>query len=527
MRGDVLDRHPGGDGQREEAVLVTQQTAIRTVADLIGFAARQHPDRVAVVGSDGMRLSYRELADRGTRLANSLLACGLDRGDRVAAWLEDGPAYVELYIACALAGLVVVPVNARYTAGETRHLLVDSGARALLYDDPMRERAAELADVTCALVLVAASEHLDLRSGSASTAPTSPAPDDLFILGYTSGTTGLPKGALLTHRSVLAIARLNALSYRLPIASVAALTGWMSFVAVVPAHILSHFYVGGTVVFPGKWDVDSLSHLVSACAVTFTYVPSPLIAEFAASAARHPARWATVSTLLHSASKANPGKLGALAEVFGSRLVEGWGMTENSGGLVTATVPADVVSGEVCTTVGRPVTETAVRLAGPDGQPLPQDGETVGELLVRSPALADGYWRQPEATAAAFRGGWYATGDLGTIDTRGYVRIMERRSDLIVSGGMNVYPSEVERVIAGDPRVAACAVVGVPHERWGHAVAAAVVRAPGAVLTEDDVIAWCRCHLASYKKPTRVIFLDVLPTTASMKVSRAAVHDLL
>lgn len=506
-----------------------------TVAELLRSAAERHPGRVAVAGADGTTTTYGGLFGAAARAANALLAQGLRPGDRVVAWMTDGPRYVELYAACALAGLVVVPVNARYTAHEARHLVVDSGARALVYSPAMLERVEALADVLAGVRLVVDGpappgqlSYRDIRDGGAADPPPLPDRDALYILGYTSGTTGKPKGARLTQGSVSAIARLNALSYRLPVGSVAALTGSMSFVAVVPAHIFSHFYVGGTVVFLGEWDVESLSHTIAQRRATFTYAPSPLLTEITRSWQQHPRRWNSLTTVLHSASKAASDVLRAFSEVSGGRLVEGWGMTENSGGLVTATSPADLSAETgLFDTVGRAVAETGVRVVDADGTNLPHDGVTVGELVVSSPALADGYWNQPDATSAAFRDGWYHTGDLGTVDPGGYVRIAERRTDLIVSGGMNVYPSEVEQVIGADPRVAACAVVGIPHPQWGQAVAAAVVRAPGTGLDATDIVEVCRAHLASYKKPTAVVFLDALPMTHSLKVSRAEVRRLV
>jgi acyl-CoA synthetase (AMP-forming)/AMP-acid ligase II len=174
--------------------------------------------------------------------------------------------------------------------------------------------------------------------------------------------------------------------------------------------------------------------------------------------------------------------------------------------------------------VGRATVDAAVRLVDEVGTELPWDGTTVGELTVWSPALMVGYWNQPEATEQAFLDGWYRTGDLGTIDPDGYVTIADRRTDLIVSGGMNVYPSEVEEVIHRLPGIVEASVVGLPHERWGQSVTAVVVTAPGSSLTAEDIAEHCRRSLASYKKPTRVLFVDELPRTASLKVSRAAVR---
>ena len=442
---------------------------------------------------------------------------------------------MQVYTACALAGLVVVPINARLTVHEAAFPLEDSGALVLVYTEGLAERVAALPPHDLVLVPVSAEPSggaslQQLIDGGSGDALPAVEPDDLYLIGYTSGTTGRPKGAMLTQRSVATLARMNSLSYRLPIGSIAALTGSMSFVAVVPSHIISHFYVAGTVLLLGKWDADSLIDTIERQRVTFTYIPSPLLSDFAVSAAVEPARWRSLTTLLHSGSKASPAKLRQVAGVVGGILVEGLGMTENSGGLVTATVPADAAAvtdpaHDRLSTVGRAVPEVLIRVLDADGLPVPTDGETLGEIVFRSPAQLVGYWNNPEATANALRDGWYYTGDLGTIDAEGYVRVSERRADLIVSGGMNVYPSEVEEVILTVPGVLACAVVGLPHDRWGQTVAAAIVLAPGSVVTADEVLDRCRERLASYKKPTRIEFVAELPVTAGLKVSRAKVRD--
>lgn len=504
--------------------------SLNTVAGLLTDAARRHPERTAVVDADSRRSSYGGLVANATRLGHALLGKGLEAGDRVAVWLEDDSDHVVAYAACALTGLVVVPVNIRFTSAEAGYIIEDSGARALVFGTGVRDRVDAL---PASDVLRVSRDPVPGEYGFEQLiehAPTmtvrGPSPDEVYIIGYTSGTTGHPKGAMLTQGSVLNLARITALSYRLPVGSIAAMTGSLSFVAVFPAHVLSHFYVGGMVVFPGRWNVDSLAGVVAEHAATFTYVPSPLIGEFTEAIRSEPERWRSLTTILHSASKASPDALTGLAEVTGGRLLEGWGMTENSGGLMTATAPGDpAVLGSAraaFNTVGRAVAETEVRLA----HDVAHDGSSVGELLVRSPCLAAGYLNRPETTANAFRGGWFATGDLGTIDPLGYVRIHERRTDLVVSGGMNVYPSEVERVIDGHPQVAACAVVGVPHPRWGQTVAVAVVPEPGSTPSEEEITRHCYRFLAGYKKPTLIRFVQELPRTHSHKLSRAQVRAL-
>jgi acyl-CoA synthetase (AMP-forming)/AMP-acid ligase II len=510
-----------------------------TVGTLVQLGAARSPARIAVCTPHGNGRTYAELDERTDRLANALLGSGLTPGDRIAAWMEDCVEYIELYAAAAKAGLVMVPINARLRAGEAAFPLEDSGARALVWTTGLDEEVGELGDLDPGILRVCVGEGAgqasrsfeELLAAGKPGAPAPPSPEAIYIIGYTSGTTGRPKGAILTHASVLALARLNAHSYRLPLFSVAALTGSMSFVATVPSHIISHFYVGGTLVLMGRWDAESLIDTVAAHRVTFTYIPSPTIPDFIEVAARDRAPWSSLESILHSGSRASPEKLKALCEVVGGRFVEGLGMTENSGGLITATTRQDIVgvsdANDVFSSVGRAVAESAVRVLDENGAPIALDGSSIGELAIRSPALMAGYWNLPEATAAALKDGWYMTGDLAAIDPAGYVYIAERRTDLIISGGMNVYPSEIEEHIATLPGVLECAVVGLPHERWGQTVVAAVVARQEAEITAEEVIEHCRQGLASYKKPTTVVFLAELPRTTSLKVKRSAVRDQL
>ena len=509
-----------------------------TVAGILYDAAQSCPDRLAVVSPSGQGITYAALVDRGLRLGHALLDGQLGPGNRVAAWMEDSVEYVQLYVACALAGLVLVPINKRFTEHEARQIVEHAEPAALVFSASLGARVSALAKDFPAIRTIGvesapvAQDQFEELIGTGANEPLpTPSPEDLYIIGYTSGTTGPAKGAMLTQGSVATLARMNTVSYRLPVGSVAALTGSMSFVAVVPSHIISHFYARGTVHLLGRWDVESLLVSIERHQANFTYIPSPLIQDFADAAATDPSRWQSLDTVLHSASKVAAGQLRRLADVIGPRLVEGWGMTENSGGLVTATTPADVrcrpAGLDRLGTVGRAVPEVVVRIVDSGGGHLPHDGTTVGEIIFRSPALMAGYWKNPQATQAALRDGWYYSGDLGTIDADGYVCISDRRADLIISGGMNIYPYEVEECILRLAGVAACAVVGTTHERWGQAVVAVVVRDAGSDLDEAGVVEHCRTWLASYKKPTRVVFVDSLPTTSSLKVSRHAVRELL
>ena len=511
-----------------------EQTHVDTVADILQTSRRRFPDRVAVKTRDGVARTYRELELRSTKLANGLLTAGLSQGDRICAWLPDSVEYVELYLAAAKAGLVLVPVNARLVAAEAAYIIANADPAMLIWssahDEQVPSLLGEHRPLTMTIGPSESTADFDfeaLLANGAGTPPEAPNPDDLYILGYTSGTTGQPKGAMLTHRSTLAAGLLNAFSLRFSGHTVHALTGSMSFVSVVPAHILSVLRMGGTVIMMGKWDVKELVSVIERERATFTYLPSPVLADFAKAADQRATALVSLNAVVHSASRGDLDTIRAVQQAIGaSKFIEAWGMTEHSGAAVTATVPEDAITDpeRAITSVGRPTVHAAVRLIDEAGNELPWDGSTVGELVVSSPALMAGYWRNEAATNEVLVGGWYRTGDLGTIDPDGYVTIHERRTDLIISGGMNVYPSEVEQCIARLDGVSEVCVVDEPHERWGQSVVAVVVRRPPAKITEDEIITHCRRFMASYKKPNRVIFADELPKTAALKIARAKVR---
>ncbi|HEV8622964.1 MAG TPA: class I adenylate-forming enzyme family protein, partial [Acidimicrobiia bacterium] len=432
--------------------------------DVIADVARRWPQRPAIEVLDGPAVTYETFDHRTTRLANALLSVAAP-GDRIAAWLPTGVEYLEVYGAVAKAGLVLVPVHERFTAGEAAHLLDDSQARVLLHGPPMEERAEQLDP--SALNLVVPPERYEAFLSTGGTAlPAGPTADDLFLLAYTSGTTGFPKGAMVSHRAVLRGLRVTAMASRLVPYGTQAYASSMSFVPTVTAQILPHLALAGRVLLCGGWDPERVVDAIDRYRATYAYVPTPGLADFAAAVSvSGPHRCPSLATVLHAGSKAPPAALAAAAGALGSRFVEGWGMTENSGFLLTATTAADMAppepSADVLVSAGRPVPGAEIDLVADDGTSLPRDGATVGGLRARSATLMRGYWRNDRATTAALAAGWYATGDLGTIDAEGYVTIVDRRDDLILSGGANVYPSELERVIAGLAGVIDVAVVGV------------------------------------------------------------------
>ncbi|WP_107764350.1 class I adenylate-forming enzyme family protein [Nocardioides terrigena] len=499
---------------------------------------RRFGDRVAVRAGSGER-SHSDLVDRASRLARHLARSGLVPGDRVVAMVEDGLRSLEPHLAAALAGLVVVPVNARFRTEELDHILRDCGARALAHSSGVGATVAR-SEVVGELDLV-------LDTGPGDGAATNPAyealvtqgssdapdvlvePDDVAMIGYTSGTTGHPKGAVMTHRAGLEALRANLVAFRVVPYGACAFSGSVSFTALLWGFVYPHLHLGCSIdMLQPDLTVERWFDRMEEHGSTFTFVPTPYLDDFAAEASRRPAATARLAGVCHSASPATAGQREAMVAALGPVYLESYGMTETLAA-VTVTTSLDPGPGSQAEsphlTIGRPLppadvypVDAAGRRVGP--------GE-VGELVVESPSLFAGYWERPEATAAALREGRLHTGDLGHVDPHGFVYVDGREADLIISGGMNVYPAEVERVLHTHPDIVESAVVGVPHPRWGESVCAVVVPREGSALTADEVVDHVRSRLAGYKKPTRVELVHALPRNANLKVLKGVLRSRL
>jgi acyl-CoA synthetase (AMP-forming)/AMP-acid ligase II len=508
---------------------------------VVSLGARRTPDRIAIKEKGGRGISFRDLDERSNRLAHALTGLGLKRGDRAACWLEDSIEYVETYAAVAKAGLTLVALNTRMTAPEAAYQLEQSRSVGLLYSAGLLDRVAELPELKSYISLAVVDESVSLPSGthygsalagaSASALPA-PDPDAPFMICYTSGTTGRPKGAVLTHRSVKAVAHTQLTAMRVPIGGVNCHAVSMCFPATVTCHLIPTLMNGGTsLLVAGSWNTDAVLDVIHREQATFIYLPGPVLGEFADLAGARPERWQSLTGVLHAGSRADPQALERLADVIGSRYIEGWGMTENSGGVITATSARDYVArdrpADFFSSVGCPVPGAAVVAVNSDGTVLPRDPDAVGELKVSSESLFSGYFGNPEATAKVLNDGWYMTGDIGSVGPDGRVYISDRRTNMIASGGMNVYPAEIELVLQRCPGIAEVAVLGQPHERWGETPVAVVVRAADSNVSEKTVTEFARANLASYKKPTRVIFIEEMPRTVGGKLARPALKALV
>ena len=483
--------------------------------ELAGRAARSRPDRPAVVFGEEVR-THAELHDRAARLASVLATGGVQAGDRVALLLHNRIEFVEALLACHRLAAIAVPINFRLAADEIDYILTDSGAVALICD-------SGLPGAHVGLVLKIGPGYDD---AVASAAPWRETPevleDDVAVLCYTSGTTGRPNGALLTHRNLVAstlswIHEMRAgqddvwLSGQ-PLFHIGGINGLLPFLVL-----------GATVILTPSttFDPQETLRLIGAHGVTMCiFVPTQWAAICRShSMVRVEPRQLRVA--MWGASPAPVETLQAMASAFPhAAIVSAYGQTEMSGATTLLMGPD---STRKMGSVGKPMLGVELRVVDDDLRDVPVGG--VGEVVYRGPNVMAGYHQQPDATREAFAGDWFHSGDLARLDEDGYLWLVERKKDMIVSGGENVYPAEIERVLLDHPAVAEAAVIGAPHPRWVETpVAFVVLRGPGE-LGEAELIAHCRAYLASYKKPSAIIMVEELPRNTGGKILKRRLRE--
>ena len=510
-----------------------------TLSDSVAAHARTQPRKVGV--RDSRRaLTFAEWDARASRLAQALLGLGLQPGDRVALLAYNALEWLEIYTALARAGLVAVPINFRLVGPEVAYIVQHSEARAFIVQDDLRllvdRIRGELPIDDPRYVLFGAGAAVPgwqayeaLIAAASPGAPTvAVKPEDLFALMYTSGTTGRPKGAMRSHEGNALIALATALEFGLGRDD----TGLL----VMPLCHANSLYFGVTFAMLGativvddrrSFDPEALLAKLASEHVTFTsLVPTHYIMMLSlpdAVKARFDVR-AVGKLLISSAPARKDTKLGILQLFPNGRLFELYGSTE--AGWVTVLRPDEQI--HRLGSVGREWSGSgAIRLHDADGGEVP-DGE-VGELYSRTAYVFSGYWKNPEKTAEAFHGAWCSVGDMARRDADGYIHLVDRKSNMIISGGENIYPSEVEALLAAHPKVQDVAVIGMPDDKWGEAVQAMVVLQPGQPVSEAELLDWCRDRIAGYKRPRSIVFLaeNEMPRTATGKIQHRLLRDRL
>jgi len=502
------------------------------VGAFLANSAAKYPERTAIIDG-GARRSFRELDDRCGRLAGSLMASGLQKGDRVAALFYNGVHFVEVYFAAVKAGLIPTPINFRLTAREILYLLRDSRAKALFYDPAFEGAVQEILD---RLEFV----RLFVSPGAGGSSPARDyeqflsdsgrvfndealREDDLCQLMYTSGTTGRPKGALISHGNVIWNLFNTMYGREDREGQVSIIVGPLYHTAALNNHLTIQIALGGTSVLIRKFEPESLLRTIQerkATVVSGSPAMYNLLLQ-SPEAGRYDV--GSVTKLTAGADKLSAHTKQRLMEFFPNirGVYDVYGCTEASP-CVTILNARDSLRKDY--SVGRALPFLQAGVVNDAGESLPA-GE-VGELVCKGPNVMQGYFNDPDATRLAIRDGWLHTGDLARIDEEGFFYIVDRMKDMIVSGGENIYPRELEEVLITHPRVRDVAVVGVPDPTWGERVKAFIVPMAGAALSESEIIQFCKERLAGYKKPKEVSFLDEIPRNPSGKALKKLLREL-
>jgi fatty-acyl-CoA synthase len=479
-----------------------------TIARWLSDRARTTPDRIAIRFLDG-ELTYAALHRRSLRLAAGLAERGLGRGDRLATLTGSSPDHVAALFACARLGLVLQPISWRLAPPEIAYQLEDAEPALLLAS----EEHNELARRAGGSVEIGRIGDPTLEADADGLAADGPSDDDPLLLVYTSGTTGKPKGALLTHA--------NCFWTNLSFDRIAGVRDDDVVLQVLPQfHVggwnvqpLLAWWKGATVVLEPGFEPERTLRLIDEQRVT-TMMGVPATYLFLSQEPGFSDVDLESLRLVVVGGAPMPASLLETWQSRGVEIVQGYGLTEAAPNVLC--LPADEARRKVGF-AGKPYPHVDVALRDPEtGEEI--EGAGVGELLVRGPNVFAGYWRNPEATEAAFVDGWLRTKDIAERDAEGFFRIAGRLQELVISGGENVYPAEIEDVLHGHPDVVEAAVVGVPDERWGEVCAAFVVLRDGAPTTGDELRAHCRERLARFKVPRTVTFVDELPRSSMGKV---------
>lgn len=485
---------------------------------------------------DGQRrLQYAGLDERVTRLANALLGLGLRPGDRVVDLQKNGLEHVEADLAMAQAGLVRVAVNTRLQLEDWRYMASDCGARGLLYGPGFGEAAAELASLDHIRHVVGigagpGQRYEDvLAAGSATPRSYRPAPDEVVSLNYSSGTTGRPKGCIRTHRNRFASMRdivVSLMERPLGPDDVWLHAGPMTHASGL--FVFPHIFCGGVQVVLPRFDPDEVLRAVAQYGVTGTVWVPTMVERVVGSSELPRTDLSSLRRVTYAGAPMAPERIAVANDALGGRLTQFYGMVEAIPPLTVLTQEDHrrATAGEAAERLG----SAGHEVLGCEVAVLTKSGElavpgAVGELTIAGDHVMAGYWGKDAETGKALRDGRLWTGDLAHVDDAGYVTIVDRESDMIISGGYNVYPREVEDAISELPAVQEVAVIGTPDPEWGQVVTAYVVARPGAVLDRVHVIEHCRRRLAGFKKPRRVQVVDALPKSPTGKISRKMLRD--
>jgi long-chain acyl-CoA synthetase len=490
------------------------------LSQLLRATAARVPAKTALmVAGSGQTISFEELDREADRVARGLARAGVDKGDRVAIGMPNVPHFVFAYFGILRAGAVVVPLNIMFTEEEVARVLSDSGAAVVLSADPFANVvAAAASSLDIKLFTTAGWDELETLGGPAPDPDSTE--DDLAVLAYTSGTTGDPKGAMLTHGNLLAN-----LDQQMAIPDAHVTEDDVLFLALPLFHIYGLNVTLGLLVMNGakgvlldRFEPVPALDVIRQQKVTVLFGAPPMYTAWCATPGADQYDLSSVRLAISGAAPLPTDVLREFRDIFNVEIYEGYGLTETAPTLTSNRMTDRAKPGSV----GKPLPGIELRLVDESGNDV-ELGDP-GEIVVRGPNVFKGYWGKEEATRQVFRDGWFRTGDIAVQDEEGYLYLVDRKRDLIIVSGFNVFPSEVETALLLNPKVAEAAVIGQPHPYTGETVKAFVVLESGETATEAELLADVELHLARFKCPTSIELLDSLPHLLTGKVLRRALR---
>lgn len=493
------------------------------VGDWTTNRADLDPEGIFVVCDDGREINNLEFNGRVNRLANALSSVGVTRGERVAALFPNTSEFLELLFAAGKTGAIMVPLNFRLSPAEMAFILEDSGTRAVFYSHDFAFQAAELKALATGVKRFVKvgdgnqgdTDYEELVSGSPDTEPVVEPEvtlDDPHFIMYTSGTTGRPKGAVLTHGNTQWNGVNAVLTYNLCSEDTNLVAAPLFHIGALSAAATPTIYTGGKLVLTRYFVPDQVLEAIEKYRVTTMFGIPVMFLLMSGSERFDSTDFSSIRIMIAGGA---PCPVPLIEKYLEHDVVfsQGYGLTETAPA-VSALPTEDALRKRG--SAGKRLFHVRIAIFDDDDRELPT-GET-GEIVVKGPNIFKEYWKMPEETETALRNGWFHTGDMGRVDEEGYLWILDRKKDMIISGGENIYPAEVEDVLMGHPKVADAGVVGMRDQKWGEAPLALVVLAPGEELAAEELITWTKERLAGYKTPKKVIFVDELPRTPTGKI---------
>lgn len=513
------------------------------LTETLNKASKLFPEKQAIV-CGGKRWTYRGFRERINRFSHCLKTFGIDKDDKVAVLHPNCHYFLEVYYGIAQIGAISVPINTRLSPGEIAFLLQDSESKILISDpafqkqvDPIREKMTGVKKILWTGDGMVGGEDRDLNyekvleQGSPDELPEPPTTgEDIAQIYYTSGTTGRPKGVMLSHKNVTTHALGTIAEFHL--------TDQDVWIHVAPLFHLADAWatwaitwVGGTHVLVREFDSKTVLETIEKEKVTLTN----LIPTMLNLMVNHPDvgkyDYASLRVLLSGGAPIAPELVRKIVETFKCDYIQTYGMTETSPYLTLSILKEnlkrlpDKEQLKFKSKTGREFIGVELKVVNDKGEEIQKDEKEVGEIIVKGDIVTKGYWKLPEETAKSIRDGWLHTGDMAVMDEEGYVTIVDRKKDMILTGGENVYSTEVENVLYMHPAILECAVVGVPDEKWGEAVKGIVVLKQGQMATAEEIIRFCKEKIAHYKAPKSVDFIEALPRTGSGKIQKKGLRD--